>query len=206
MLAQLGIGFDKPIRHLREYLNVLMPLLREGSVEFTGESISCTGQLFQKPRQHIPVLVAALGPQALAVTGQWADGTTLAWVGPKTIREHIVPQLNEAAAAHLRPTPRVVATLPICVTEQAQNVRDSIGKGLSLYGRLPSYKAMFEREGANGPADVAVVGSRAEVADQVAALAEAGVTDFAPSEYCLQRDEWHNTRELLIELATTNDA
>ena len=206
MLAQLGIGFDKPIRHLREYLNVLVPLLREGSVEFNGETLSCSGQLFQKPRQQIPVLVAALGPQALAVTGQWADGTTLAWVGPKTIREHIVPRLNEAAAAHQRPTPRVVATLPICVTEQPQNVRDSIGKGLSMYGRLPSYKAMFEREGANGPADVAVVGSRAAVADQVAALAEAGVTDFAPSEYCLQRDEWQNTRELLVELAGVNNA
>ena len=190
MLAQLGIGFDKPIRHLREYLNVLMPLLREGSVEFNGETLSCSG-LFQKPRQQIPVLVAALGPQALAVTGQWADGTTLAWVGPKT---------------HQRPTPRVVATLPMCVTYQPQNVRDSIGKGLSMYGRLPSYKAMFEREGANGPADVAVVGSRAEVADQVAALAEAGVTDFAPSEYCLQRDEWQNTRELLVELAGANNA
>ena len=74
-----------------------------------------------------------------------------------------------------------------------------------MYGRLPSYKAMFEREGANGPADVAVVGSRAEVADQVAALAEAGVTDFAPSEYCLQRDEWQNTRELLVELAGANN-
>ena len=29
MMAQLGIGFEKPIRHLREYLSVLMPLLRE---------------------------------------------------------------------------------------------------------------------------------------------------------------------------------
>ena len=117
-----------------------------------------------------------------------------------------MPRLNEAAAAYQRPTPRVVATLPMCVTDQPQNVRDSIGKGLSMYGRLPSYKAMFEREGANGPADVAVVGSRAEVADQVAALAEAGVTDFAPSEYCLQRDEWQNTRELLVELAGANNA
>ena len=109
-------------------------------------------------------------------------------------------------AKHLAYVPRVVATLPICVTDQPQIVRDSIGKGLSMYGRLPSYKAMFEREGANGPADVAVVGSRAEVADQVAALAEVGVTDFAPSEYCLQSDEWQNTRELLVELAGVNNA
>ena len=81
-------------------------------------------------------------------------------------------------------------------------MRESIGKGLSLYGRLPSYRAMFEREGASGPADVAVVGSRTEVMDQIAALAEAGVTDFAPSEFCLNRDEWSATRALLVELAT----
>jgi F420-dependent oxidoreductase-like protein len=206
MMAQLGIGFDKPIRHLREYLSVLMPLLREGTVDFKGESLSCSGKLFQKPRQQVPVLVAALGPQALAVTGKWADGTTLAWVGPKTIREHIVPRLNEAATTNQRSAPRVVATLPVCVTKDANTVRQSIGKGLSLYGRLPSYKAMFEREGADGPADVALVGSRAEVADRIAELADAGVTDFAPSEYCLQREEWLDTRELLVELAASNNA
>ena len=201
MMAQLGIGFDKPIRHLREYLSVLMPLLQRGKVDFDGELISCAATLFQPPKHNVPVLVAALGPQALGVAGAWADGTTLAWVGPKTIREHIVPRLQEATAAHQRPNPRIVATLPICVTDQADTVRASIGKGLSLYGRLPSYQAMFEREGASGPADVAVVGTRNQVIDQVAALAEAGVTDFAPSEYCLHRDEWSATRELLVELA-----
>ena len=202
MMAQLGIGFDRPIRHLREYLSILMPLLREGAANFNGELLSCDAKLFQRPQHYVPVLVAALGPQALAVAGEWADGTTLAWVGPRTIREHIAPRLREAASEHQRPIPRIVATLPICVTQQPTTVRESIGKGLSLYGRLPSYRAMFEREGASGPADVAVVGSRTEVMDQIAALAEAGVTDFAPSEFCLNRDEWSATRALLVELAT----
>ena len=202
MMAQLGIGFDRPIRHLREYLSILMPLLREGAANFNGELLSWDAKLFQRPQHDVPVLVAALGPQALAVAGELADGTTLAWVGPRTIREHIAPRLREAASEHQRPIPRIVATLPICVTEQPTTVRESIGKGLSLYGRLPSYRAMFEREGASGPADVAVVGSRTEVMDQIAALAEAGVTDFAPSEFCLNRDEWSATRALLVELAT----
>ena len=201
MMAQLGIGFERPIRHLREYLSILMPLLREGA-RISWRTAELRRQALSKPQHDVPVLVAALGPQALAVTGQWADGTTLAWVGPRTIREHIAPRLREAASEHQRPIPRIVATLPICVTEQPTTVRESIGKGLSLYGRLPSYRAMFEREGASGPADVAVVGSRTEVMDQIAALAEAGVTDFAPSEFCLNRDEWSATRALLVELAT----
>ena len=84
MMAQLGIAFDKPIRHLREYLSVLVPLLNEGRVNFTGELISCAAQTFFTPAAPCPVVVAALGPQALKVAGQLADGTTLAWVGPRT--------------------------------------------------------------------------------------------------------------------------
>lgn len=200
MMDQLGLSFEKPIRHLTEYLKILTPLLRTGEVDFKGELLSCTGKLFQKPKTSVSVLVAALGPQALAVAGKWADGTTLAWVGSKTVAEHIVPRLSAAAADNDRPTPRVVATLPVCVTDQPNVVRASIAKGLSLYGSLPSYKEMFRREGVSGPSDVAIIGARDEVSDRIAALFEAGVTDFAPSEYCLNAGERVATRELLIEL------
>ena len=197
MMAQLGITFDKPIRHLREYLSILMPLLRDGKVDYDGETLSCHAQLFRPAEVHVPVVVAALGPQALAVCGRSADGTTLAWVGPKTIREHIVPRLTEAAASAGRGTPRVIATLPVCVTDDPAPVRAAIKNGLSMYGELPSYRAMFDREGVEGPADVAIVGGRAEVEDAISSLAEAGVTDFAASEFCLDQDQREQTRALL---------
>jgi len=200
MMAQLGIGFDKPIRHLREYLSILMPLLVEGSVDYQGETLQCEAQLFKTPQTQVPVLVAALGPQALGVTGRLADGTTLAWVGPRTVREHIAPRINEAAAKAGRSAPRILSTLPVCVTQNSQAVREAIGKGLSMYGKLPSYRAMFEREGVDGPADVAIVGSASEVADGIAAMADAGVTDFAASEFYLSPDEAESTRSALIEL------
>lgn len=205
MMAQLGIDFEKPIRHLREYLSILLPLLRTGEVDFSGELLSCSGAFFQSPKNTVQVLVAALGPQALAITGKLADGTSLAWVGPKTIRDHIVPNLNEAAASNAMPPPRVVATLPVCVTDNPDVVRDSIDKGLGLYGRLPSYRAMFEREGVNSPSEVAIVGSRAEVEDKIEGLAASGVTDFAPSEYCLEKEERVATREALVDLAAKRD-
>ena len=200
MMAQLGIGFDKPIRHLREYLSILMALLREGAVDYEGETLSCRAQLFVKPQIETPVVVAALGPQALGVAGRLADGTTLAWVGPKTVRDHIAPRLRDAAAAAGRSAPRIIATLPVCVTEDASRVRDAIARGLSLYGRLPSYRAMFEREGVSGPADLAIVGSAAEVRDGIERMAQAGVTDFAASEFCLSRMEFEQTRETLTTL------
>lgn len=203
MMAQLGIGFEKPIRHLREYLSILMPLLREGDVSFQGETLACQASLFQKPGVEVPVVVAALGPQALGVAGRLADGTTLAWVGPKTIREHIAPRITAAAASVERAAPRVIATLPVCVTADESSVRARIGESLAMYGQLPSYRAMFEREGVDGPAEIAIVGSSAEVADRIGAMREAGVTDFAASEFALTPEDRGATRALLKSLLAT---
>lgn len=200
MMAQLGIGFDKPIRHLREYLSILMPLLQTGEVDFKGELLSCQAQLFQKPAHPCSVVVAALGPQALRVAGKLADGTTLAWVGVRTIREHIVPSIAAAADDAGRAAPRIVATLPVCVTGDPQSVRKSIDTNLSMYGQLPSYRAMFDREGVAGPGDVAIVGSAAEVEDHIQSLQEAGVTDFSASVYGTNSQERAESRELLMSM------
>jgi F420-dependent oxidoreductase-like protein len=197
MMAQLGLSFDRPIRHLKDYLGVLMPLLAEGKVAYHGESIRCDADSFFKPEVRCPVVVAALGPQALKVTGRMADGTTLAWVGPRTVREHIKPRLTEAASAADRPSPRIIATLPICVTDDEQRVRALISRTLTMYAELPSYKAMFEREGVAEPGDLALVGSASRVSELIAELAEAGVTDYAASEFTTNQQEREQTRELL---------
>ena len=202
MMNSLGIPFEKPIRHLKEYLSILVPLLNEGRVNYQGELISCEAQTFFKPEQPTQVVVAALGPQALKVTGRLADGTTLAWVGPRTVREHIKPRLSEAASDAGRAAPRIISTLPVCVTDNEDGVRKLISKTLKMYGELPSYKAMFEREGVKEPGELALVGSASKVGDLIAELAESGVTDFAASEFTTNDDERSQTRELLKKLET----
>jgi len=197
MMASLGIGFERPIRHLREYLSILAPLLADGKVAFRGELLACEATLFKAPARRVPLLVAALGPQALSVAGALADGTTLAWVGPRTIRSHIVPKLCEAAERAGRGAPRVIATLPICATDDAPRVRALVAKTLAMYGELPSYRAMFDREGAAGPADVALIGNEAQLRAQLEELADAGVTDFAASEFTTSPEERLRTRALL---------
>ena len=201
MMAQLGIGFDKPIRHLREYLSVLMPLLDEGKVAFDGETISCHAQVFKRADPRCGVVVAALGPQALAVAGARTDGTTLAWVGPRTIRDHIVPTISAAARRADRAAPRVIATLPVCVTNDVAKVRQLIDKTLTMYAELPSYRAMFDREGVDGPGDLALVGDEDRVMRMIDDLRQAGVTDFAPSEFTPSAEDRDRTRALLKSLA-----
>ncbi|MFP6808438.1 MAG: TIGR03564 family F420-dependent LLM class oxidoreductase [Pseudomonadales bacterium] len=200
MMAQLGIGFDKPIRHLREYLSILMPLLEDGKVDYKGETLSCEAEVFKPVDKRPGVVVAALGPQALRVAGSRTDGTTLAWVGPKTIKEHIVPRLSEAATKAGRAAPRVITTLPVCVTADPEGLRARISKTLTLYGQLPSYKAMFEREGVSEPGELALVGSASEVEDALVNLMEAGVTDYAASVFATSSEEHLETRELLSRL------
>ncbi|MFT4518710.1 MAG: 5,10-methylenetetrahydromethanopterin reductase [Halioglobus sp.] len=200
MMAQLGIGFDKPIRHLKEYLSILMPLLEDGKVAFKGETLSCEAEVFKTAGSRPGVVVAALGPQALRVAGARTDGTTLAWVGPKTIAEHIVPTIGAAAEKAGRVAPRIIATLPICVTKDPGAIRSQISKTLSMYGQLPSYKAMFEREGVSEPGDLALVGSASEVEDSLAKLMESGVTDYAASVFATSSGEHVQTRELLCRM------
>lgn len=197
MMADLGIAFDKPIRHLREYLEVLMPLVRSGEVDVRGSELACKARFFRAPEMPCQVVVAALGPQALKVAGALADGVSLAWVGRKTIAEHIVPRLTEAADAARRPEPRVIATLPICITADPAGVRQHISRNLAMYGQLPSYRAMFDREGAAAPGDVALVGSRSEVEAGLEALRAGGVTDYAASVYALSPEDRAATGDLL---------
>jgi hypothetical protein len=77
----------------------------------------------------------------------------------------------------------VVCILPVCVTGDPAGAKERAGQVFAIYGQLPSYRAMLDREGAAGPADVAIVGTEDEVGTQIRALAEAGVTDFVAGEY-----------------------
>ena len=65
-----------------------------------------------------------------------------------------------------------------------------------MYGFLPSYRAMLDREGAAGPADVAIVGDEATVTKGLGRLADAGVTEYVAAIFG-DRDERAETRALL---------
>jgi F420-dependent oxidoreductase-like protein len=195
-----GMSFDKPIRHMREYLSILVPLIEQGKVSFAGETLTGRRELSIHEADPCPVLVAALGPQMLRLAGSRTAGTILWVVGPRTIREHIVPRISEAAEKAGRGAPRVIAGLPICVTDQPERTRERMGRAFAIYAQLPSYRAMLDREGVESPSDVAVIGGEAEVRDHLASIADAGATDFAALEFCKTDDETRRTRELLRSL------
>jgi 5,10-methylenetetrahydromethanopterin reductase len=195
-----GYSFDRPLRHVREYLDVLEPLLRGQPVDADGETVHAHGQLNLPGAAEVPLLLAALGPRMLRLAGARTQGTITWLVGPRTLREHVAPRLAAAAAAAGRPAPRVVVGLPVGVTSDVPGLRERINQSLGRYGTLPSYRAMLDLEGAEAPGDVAVLGDEAAVRDQLGALAEAGATDFMASPVG-SRDERQRTQALLASLA-----
>lgn len=196
-----GYSFERPARHMREYLAVLLPLLSGDPASFDGATLrGHIGLSVPRSPRKVPVLLAALAPRMLRLAGELADGTVLWMTGPATVRDYIVPSITAAAAAAGRPSPRVVCMLPVCVTDDPAQARASAGKAMAIYGQLPSYRAMLDREGAAGPGDVAIVGQEDAVAGQIRALADAGVTDFVAAEYARGPDG-PRTRALLRTLA-----
>jgi 5,10-methylenetetrahydromethanopterin reductase len=198
-----GLSYDKPIRYMREYLSILVPLLEGEQVSFKGElfETSTIGAL-EIPREKTPpVIVAALGSSMLKLTGQLADGTITWLTGPSTIENHIVPTINEAAAGAGRKAPRVVVCFPVSVTDNRDQVLQSVAKIWALYGGLPSSRAMLDKEGVEGPADLAIVGDEDFVVSEIRRLESIGATDFS-GVLVGNKEERDRTAGLLGQLAT----
>src|SRR5262249_38881795 len=176
--SEYGVPFSRPVTYLRAYLGALVPLLREGRFAGTSGSFQLDATLRVPGATPCPLILAALGSRMLELAGGVADGTITAFTGPRTLREHIVPTLNAAAARAGRPSPRIVAVFPIAVTSRANVARQSAARIFEVYGTLPSYRAMLDRERVRGPEDNALIGVEAELSEQLDDLATIGVNDF----------------------------
>ncbi|WP_433337164.1 LLM class F420-dependent oxidoreductase [Spirillospora sp. CA-294931] len=178
-----GYDYGRPLRHMDEYLSVLLPLLDGKPASFAGETVKAQVGLTVPNEGRVPVVLAALGPKMLKLAGERADGTALWMTGPATVRDHIVPAITTAAKDAGRPAPRVVCVLPVCVTSDIEGTRARAAEVFKVYGTLPSYRAMMDREGAVGPADLALIGDEDTVRAKIEELDAAGVTDFVAGEF-----------------------
>ena len=201
--STLRIPFAHPAKHMDEYLSVLLPLLDKRSVDFTGSiwsgSVESVGAV--SGADAPTVMLAAMGPRMLMLAGERTAGTILWLSGPRAIARTIKPRLDAAAESAGRTRPRIVASVPVCVTNAPDQVRDVIGGLLAGYNDLPSYRGVMDAEGAGGPADVSIVGNEDEVRAGLAAFADAGATDFAAVEFATNPHEQAATRALLAATA-----
>jgi F420-dependent oxidoreductase-like protein len=192
-----GMSYDKPAKHMKEYLSVLMPLIRGETVNFNGDEFQVNGLTLDIPGGNdLPVVVAALGPLMIKLTAQMADGTNTWMVGPKTMEEHIIPSFRDAG----KPDPAIVAGMPIVLTTNIDKAKSVIAENLTVYGQLPSYRAMLDREGAAGPADIAIVGDENQLRGQIKRFEDLGVTDFNAAIMDTEDGAYARTLEFLGSL------
>lgn len=200
-----GLSYSHPAKQMREYLSVLMPLLEGKPAKFEGEHYRVKALLQVAGAAPVPVLVAALGPLMLRVAGELAHGTATWMTGLETLAGHIVPTLTRAAEAAGRTAPRILSAVPIALVDDVENARSVCNKVFAIYGKLPSYRAMLDREGVADPGGLALVGDEAELRAGLQRYRDAGVTDFAPSTYPADADAVERTLAFLkSELAGTS--
>jgi F420-dependent oxidoreductase-like protein len=202
-----GIPYERPIARLREFLTALRQLVETGSADFHGELLTATTPLpaaVPGAEPPVPILVAAMAPQALRVSGELADGILPLLAGPRALAEHIVPAVTAAAQAAGRPAPRIVAFVPGVVTADAEAVRETATEKLAFYEQFPSYQRVIGLSGGTRAADLAVIGDEETVATEVRRYRAAGATEvvFTATDLGGEADR-RRTWKLLGELANS---
>jgi 5,10-methylenetetrahydromethanopterin reductase len=197
-----GIPWDKPVRRLNEFLDGLLPLLAGEPADATGQLVTTRGALMIAGAPRPDVYIAALGPQLLKIAGRRTAGTCTWMTGPRTLADHVTPTLRQAAADAGRPedSVRVVAALPVSVTDDVDAARKQAAEQFAVYGVLPSYRAMLDREGYAGPADAAIIGDEATVKDRLAELSAAGVDEYVAATFDTSQEGRARTRAALRAL------
>ena len=199
----MGLAYDRPAEHMREYLSVVRSLINQGQVDFTGRGFRVKADLKVFDSSPVPIVVAALAPKMLRLAGELADGTVTWMAGVRTIGNHVTPRIQAAARSAGRPQPRVIVGLPVAVTDDPQRARDIAAKAYERYGQLANYRRLLDIEGVEGPSEVAVVGNEGQVEQQLRAFAGAGATDFIGSVLPVGEDAGASvarTEELLASL------
>jgi F420-dependent oxidoreductase-like protein len=174
----LGLDYTAPAAHLREYLEVLGPLLSTGQVSHHGPRYDVEISFNIVGFTPVPVMVGALGPAMLQVAGELSDGSITWLAGPRSVAEHIAPRLSKAAAGAGRPAPRIVSGLPVAVCDSVAAGRDAVCEAFARYGQLDNYRMQFERERADSVADIAICGPEDLVRRRLESLRDAGATEL----------------------------
>jgi F420-dependent oxidoreductase-like protein len=201
-----GLEYARPAHHTREYVEILRAAFAgAGHVEYQGECFAFSSMLTVPGSTPAPIMIAALAPKMLQLAGELTDGTITYWANERAVCEHIVPRITAAADAAERPAPRVVVGLPVAVCSDPDAGRERAQKLFATYLNIPTYQRILARGGDDtSPADVAIIGTEAEVTERLRGYAAAGATDLCATALGLDDDRdasQRRTIELLASLA-----
>ena len=206
-IEALGLAYDRPALHMREYVTVLKALGGEGRVDFQGKMYQVRTGFACPDAKPFAVVISALAPLMLKAAGEVADGTVTWMVGQNTIRSKTAPALAKAASVAGRDAPRVVVGLPVCVHDDKAQATARAVQIFQGYGQLPNYRRQLDAEGLDQAGEIAVVGNEDEVSAELRGYFDAGATEVIASIYPAgddSRGSFARTTELLQALAKSD--
>src|SRR6266581_2870035 len=181
-----GVEMGSPLTYLREYIQVLQPLLWQGEVHHDGHFF--TTEVSLSARGQIPVFIAALGPRAFRLAGEIADGALPSLCPLPYLLTTALPALREGAVAAGRPRPPLVAYVPVALTHDRATALQVGRQAGAFMTTLPDYRNMFAAAGfslqeIDGVADtlvesLLVFGDADQVKDRLLELLAAGLDEL----------------------------
>lgn len=214
IVAMHGLAFERPARHVQEYLEILNaafevgakpagPREQAGFVQHAGEIFEL-GSIYGTPGAAPmgSVLVGAIGPKMLEVTGTFADGVIGTWCDEGAIERDVAPPVRAAAKAAGRRAPVVASVIATAIVPRArtEEAREAAQAEFGFYEQNMPYKRVIDSGDAERIADVAVIGDEEEVARRLRAYRDAGLTDFLAAPYTVAGASWASTAEKLASL------
>lgn len=172
-----GLGLEKPVEAMREYLTIVRTSLRDGACSFEGNFFTARWSYLGPRREDMPIMISALNPRMLELAGELADGVVLYMCAPRYISEHVIPYLTtgrERAGKSMEGF-EVVAAVDACVTSDRAAALETYQKTLDRYAALPFYRKAMEA-GEFNPDVLAAIGDAKQVRDAIGRYREVGVT------------------------------
>ena len=180
--TMLGLPYEHPAQLVADYLDTFDAMFAgPGPVDVENERFRIHNPLDITDITPTPVLLAALGPVMLRLAGERTDGTVLWMADERAIAEHVVPKITKAAASAGRPSPRVVAGVPVglCRPAEVEAARARANRILGHAVYSPNYERLLDRGDASDVGDIAAVGTEADVERRLRSFADAGATDLS---------------------------
>jgi F420-dependent oxidoreductase-like protein len=208
----LGLSYERPAATMRASLDVLdraFAAAGPGMVDVENEQFRVHNPLDITDRTATPVLLAALGPVMLRLAGERTDGTILWLADERAIGTHVVPRLTAAAESAGRPSPRVVAGVPVCLCAEGEvdEATERTNRILSEAEVSPNYQRLLDHGDARAVGDILAAGPEAAIEKRLRSFADAGTTDVSVRVVPIGKDREEKlassrrTRELLASLA-----
>lgn len=140
-----GASPSRPLKYLREYLAVLRGALWQGQIDYQGEFFQVTDAL---PRTApVPLFISTLGLKAFGLTGEMADGALASLCPTPYLLDQALPAMRAGAEDHTRPTPPIVACLPVVFSMDEGTVKGAVRQLIQQLAQADTYTRMLVQAG-----------------------------------------------------------